>query len=730
MGRGRKTQTFNFKEKSQPAWTVNCSGPARNLGKNDLGGVIFGCKHNTIKECFDKQLFGLPATHFSYVRNITPGLPLFLFNYSDRKLHGIFKAAGHGQLNIDPCGWTEGGSDYTPYAAQVKIQLHLQCQPLLEDKFSTLISDNYYEPRLFYFELDKVQTRKLMSSFQSSPITATTSLPKSETNWTTLTRAMPTNARQEGGNIKASTSGSNVANRDQADLEQEHGFFWDDYRMGKASQRLETSVDDEEAGKDEHLSFSSFVRSNTAVAQKMWSSLFKDGNASGAEKEVGVSKESALEVNVPHSDWSNMECESSSFASNLDKNLQLLEPPYNEDFGEYDERLVSFNPNGDVLYSSGVTKKGKLTMESSSLCVSPCLEEDSQPVLAPTNAIELLEEHHISALTRKFILMAANEKECCSRMNLETVSVTAVRPIDAEDWEAEEFESINEKPDINGSMFIVGGFDGSSWLSSVDLYVPSKDLMRSLSSPSVVHPHASAAKLNGEIYVFGGADGNMWYDTVESYHPQTNQWASRPPLNKKKGSLAGVSLTDKIFAVGGGNGIECFSEVEMFDLDVGRWIPVRSMLQKRFAPGAAEINGTVYVAGGYDGKDYLKSIERFDPREHSWTRLESMASKRGCLSLAVLNEKLYAIGGFDGERIVSTVEVFDPRVGSWMMGESMTDSRGNFGAGVIGNAIYVVGGIKDDYKILDTVECFMEGRGWRMTDLKAVGERCFFSALV
>lgn len=53
------------------------------------------------------------------MKNIRPGLPLFLFNYSDRKLHGVFEAASTGGLNINPNGWTEDGSDYTPFAAQV-----------------------------------------------------------------------------------------------------------------------------------------------------------------------------------------------------------------------------------------------------------------------------------------------------------------------------------------------------------------------------------------------------------------------------------------------------------------------------------------------------------------------------------------------------------------------------------------------------------------------------------
>lgn len=30
----------------------------RNLTKSQLGGVVFGCTKNTIKECMSKQLFG------------------------------------------------------------------------------------------------------------------------------------------------------------------------------------------------------------------------------------------------------------------------------------------------------------------------------------------------------------------------------------------------------------------------------------------------------------------------------------------------------------------------------------------------------------------------------------------------------------------------------------------------------------------------------------------------
>uniref|UniRef100_A0A7N0VK42 DCD domain-containing protein n=1 Tax=Kalanchoe fedtschenkoi TaxID=63787 RepID=A0A7N0VK42_KALFE len=73
------------KETPEILWPSTFRITARNLSSRELAGVIFGCKHGTMQECFAKQLFGLPSSHFVYIRNIKPGLPLFLFNSPTRR---------------------------------------------------------------------------------------------------------------------------------------------------------------------------------------------------------------------------------------------------------------------------------------------------------------------------------------------------------------------------------------------------------------------------------------------------------------------------------------------------------------------------------------------------------------------------------------------------------------------------------------------------------------------
>ncbi|KAI3902856.1 hypothetical protein MKW92_009442 [Papaver armeniacum] len=282
----------------------------------------------------------------------------------------------------------------------------------------------------------------------------------------------------------------------------------------------------------------------------------------------------------------------------------------------------------------------------------------------------------------------------------------------------------------NKLVFLFGGYDGTTWLSNVDCYSPLSDTKKRLGPTNLACSHAAAAALCGDIYIIGGGDGTVWFNTVESYNPQRNEWTPRPSLARKKGCLSGVTLGNKIYAIGGGDGVNCFSDVEMFDPAAGRWIPTQSMLQKRSSSAVAELNGAIYAAGGYGGEVYLNSAERFDPREVvSWSSIPSMNIRRGCHSLVAMNEKIYALGGYNGENMVSSVEEFDPRNNSWIARDEMKEGRGYATAAVFGESIFVISGMKDGEVLTETVECYKEGQGWSVANLKGAGKRCFFSAI-
>lgn len=70
MGAGRKTQTFVLNDNKIPILNQAPYSGFRNLGKSQLGGVIFGCKNATLKECLNNQLFGQSFSLWSPVKII------------------------------------------------------------------------------------------------------------------------------------------------------------------------------------------------------------------------------------------------------------------------------------------------------------------------------------------------------------------------------------------------------------------------------------------------------------------------------------------------------------------------------------------------------------------------------------------------------------------------------------------------------------------------------------
>ncbi|KAG5095456.1 hypothetical protein JHK84_051044 [Glycine max] len=602
VGARKKTQTSQFSVTQTFSPNSSCG---RNLRKNQLGGIIFGCKNATMKECLSKQLFGLPAHHFCYVKNIDPGLPLFLFNYTDRKLNGIFEAASSGRMFIDPYGWTTDGSERTQYPAQVQICVRLKCHPLPEDKFKEVIADNYYTHNRFYFELDHAQTSKLISLLSAGAIASDNSAPQNTQKWITVSRPLASN---------------------------------ETLREGETSKMLELET--------EHSTHSS-TRSYWIENDFSFDGYIRPLDTNEVEKEVNEDEQNSIFMKLKELTLDS-ESQDLSLANNANDTpgMNNTEEGYMEALDGLDEKEQTSNPPFDYQY----------------------------------NIAQIEAEMEIQHLKDRCTLL---ESACNIPNHLAHVEKVAVK------------STAELHLDPKDSLFLIGGFDGNSWLATMDLYCTSQNVIKSLKPMSSVRSYASVVWLNGEIYVFGGGNGYVWYDTVESYNPVHDNWTLCPSLNQKKGSLSGAALNDKIFAVGGGNGVDCFSDVEMLDLDIGRWIPTRSMLEKRFALSAVELNGAIYAIGGFDGNDYLR----------------------------------YALGGFDGDKMVPSIEVFDPRLGAWTMGEPMNHCRGYSAAVVVKESIYMIGGVKVGENIVDTVENYKEGQGWQETCTTAAVKRCFLSAI-
>ncbi|XP_077227847.1 DCD (Development and Cell Death) domain protein [Tasmannia lanceolata] len=163
-----KNNNNNGKNNSSVDKRFKTLPPAEALPRNEtVGGYIFVCNNDTMQENLKRQLFGLPPRYRDSVRAITPGLPLFLYNYSTHQLHGIFEAASFGGTNIDPSAWEDKKCPgESRFPAQVRVVTRKICEPLEEDSFRPIL--HHYDGPKFRLELNIPEALALLDIFAES----------------------------------------------------------------------------------------------------------------------------------------------------------------------------------------------------------------------------------------------------------------------------------------------------------------------------------------------------------------------------------------------------------------------------------------------------------------------------------------------------------------------------------------------------------------------------------
>lgn len=156
---------FNGESKSGVDKRFKTLPPSEALPRDEtVGGYIFVCNNDTMEENLKRQLFGLPPRYRDSVRQITPGLPLFLYNYSTHQLHGIYEAASFGGTNIDPTAWEDKkNAGESRFPAQVRVQTRQLCEPLDEDAFRPIL--HHYDGPKFRLELSVPEALSLLDIF-------------------------------------------------------------------------------------------------------------------------------------------------------------------------------------------------------------------------------------------------------------------------------------------------------------------------------------------------------------------------------------------------------------------------------------------------------------------------------------------------------------------------------------------------------------------------------------
>lgn len=216
---------------------------------------------------------------------------------------------------------------------------------------------------------------------------------------------------------------------------------------------------------------------------------------------------------------------------------------------------------------------------------------------------------------------------------------------------------------------------GPASARAADVWSP----VASMATPRYLHE--AIALPNGKVLVSGGYTGSDFSASAELYDPAIDSWSPTGSMSVPRYVFASVLLGNgKVLVAGGYRGGTSASSyhasAELYDPVIGTWSPAATMSASRYRPTATLLaNGKVLVVGGA-GPSLLASAELYDPAADSWTAAGSMAVARWEHTATLLaNGDVLVAGGGASLGPSASAEIYHPATGTWSSAASMTTAR-------------------------------------------------------
>jgi len=161
----------------------------------------------------------------------------------------------------------------------------------------------------------------------------------------------------------------------------------------------------------------------------------------------------------------------------------------------------------------------------------------------------------------------------------------------------------------DGRVLVEGGYNGSSIVSSAEIYSPNTgtwSLTGSMNSARTMH--TATLLNNGKVLVVGGyAAGTLV--SCEIFDPSTGTWSYTGAMSTpRKAHTATLLVKAGVLVAGGTSDQEILASAEVYDELTGFWSSAGSMFYMRYLHTATLMQGNrVLVAGGFDGGSYIYS---------------------------------------------------------------------------------------------------------------------------
>ncbi len=257
----------------------------------------------------------------------------------------------------------------------------------------------------------------------------------------------------------------------------------------------------------------------------------------------------------------------------------------------------------------------------------------------------------------------------------------------------------------NGKILIAGGYNGTAFLTSAELYDPAHGTFSATGSLTTArYTHTATLLPNGKVLIAGGYGNAGYLPSAELYDPSTGTFtATSGNLGIARNLHTATLLQDgKVLITGGSNGAS-LSSAELYDPIAGTFSATSGLLTAARAYHTATLlpNGKVLLAGGVDAGVYLASAELYDPaaRTFSATSGSPAAARANHTATLLPNGAVLIAGGYNGSSYLSSAELYDSTGGGFTSTNgSLNSSRYFHSATLLANGkVLITGGYNGGY---------------------------------
>jgi hypothetical protein len=221
----------------------------------------------------------------------------------------------------------------------------------------------------------------------------------------------------------------------------------------------------------------------------------------------------------------------------------------------------------------------------------------------------------------------------------------------------------------DGKVLMVGGYDGSQYLPSADVYDPAThNFTVTDDMKSGRYRHTATLLNDNTVLVVGGSNGSALAN-AEIYDPATDTFSDTGSMSADRYGHTATRLQDGTVLIAGGfSGASALpAEAEIYEPATRSFSTKGSMGTPRYGHTASlQPNGTVLITGGTDLTRYLDTAEIYDPATGTFTAVATKmtALRAGHTATLLQNDTVLIAGGLNGIAL-ATAEIFDPATGTF-----------------------------------------------------------------